>query len=100
MDPTKNPVRFVMIKRNPPSLRTYVGKHGISLFNEVPLNRTCADASVPGHYCACEHSVDADPQDPKLRDVAEFLVSQLNSGLRKFPQCAQLEFETVRAQCV
>ncbi|ROT82753.1 hypothetical protein C7M84_024085 [Penaeus vannamei] len=75
--------------------RTYSGAHGISLFREVPLNRTCEDASIPEHYCACEHSVDADPRDPKLKEVAEFSVSKLNSGLKKFPQCVQLELDEV-----
>ncbi|GFO06415.1 hypothetical protein PoB_003292000 [Plakobranchus ocellatus] len=36
----------------------YRGKHGISLFRELPEDRTCANASIPGNQCLCGQNVD------------------------------------------
>ena len=34
------------------------GKYGLSLFHEIPANRTCSDASIPEEHCLCGQKVD------------------------------------------
>ncbi|XP_068246950.1 uncharacterized protein [Palaemon carinicauda] len=66
-------------------------KHGQSLFQEIPENRTCESAGVPEHYCACEHTKAVDPDDPHLIAAADEAVTQINLGLSVFPKCAVLK---------
>ncbi|XP_053654065.1 uncharacterized protein [Cherax quadricarinatus] len=73
------------------SVEPRVSSHGQSLFREVPLRRTCQDASVSDHYCACQSMSQLDAGDQRLKTVAEFIVRTLNSGLLAFPECAQLQ---------
>ena len=35
----------------------YRGRHGLSLFNEIPGNRTCAEADIPSHQCLCGQKI-------------------------------------------
>ncbi|XP_063593350.1 uncharacterized protein LOC134770421 [Penaeus indicus] len=74
--------------------------HGQSLFHEIPLNRTCEDASIPEHYCTCEHTHRVDASDKRLRDAADFVVEQLNRMLLDYPDCAQLNVEQRRSRRV
>lgn len=69
--------------------------HGQSLFRVVPLNRTCEDASVPEHFCACQHSTEVDAEDPRLKPVAQFVVKKINEGLQAFPKCAPLKLKKI-----
>ncbi|GFS20431.1 hypothetical protein ElyMa_001570800 [Elysia marginata] len=36
----------------------YRGKHGLSLFQEIPANRTCTEASIPDDECLCGYTVE------------------------------------------
>ena len=36
----------------------YRGRHGVSLFQEIPANRTCKNASIPEDQCLCEQKID------------------------------------------
>ncbi|GFS20406.1 hypothetical protein ElyMa_001570000 [Elysia marginata] len=36
----------------------YRGKHGLSLFREIPANRTCTEASIPDDECLCGYKVE------------------------------------------
>lgn len=69
--------------------------HGQSLFREVPLERTCKDASVSEHFCACQLTTEVDATDRRLKTVGQFVVRQLNKGLNAFPQCVPLKLERV-----
>ncbi|XP_063609086.1 uncharacterized protein LOC134783225 isoform X1 [Penaeus indicus] len=74
-------------------------RHGQSMFQEIPINRTCEDATIPDHYCSCEHSSQVDPDDPRLHDAAEYVVDQLNFGMTVFPECMKLHaVQVVRGQ--
>ncbi|XP_078679441.1 uncharacterized protein LOC144915075 [Branchiostoma floridae x Branchiostoma belcheri] len=52
--------------------------HGISLFQEIPLNRTCENASIADHWCTCLQSVPVDIRNKVVREAAEFAVSYMN----------------------
>ncbi|KAK7083891.1 hypothetical protein SK128_009527, partial [Halocaridina rubra] len=67
-----------------------IPQRGLSLFKLVPANRTCEDAGVPEHYCACEHTREVDPSNPKLLEAAKETLKDINTGLLRFKQCAQL----------
>nr|XP_027230658.1 uncharacterized protein LOC113822323 [Penaeus vannamei] len=70
-------------------------RHGQSLFKEIPLNRTCADATIPEHYCTCERQSEVPADDKTLLDAATYAVSQLNSQLEQFKECAELYVQKV-----
>ncbi|XP_078596674.1 uncharacterized protein LOC144873292 [Branchiostoma floridae x Branchiostoma japonicum] len=53
--------------------------HGLSLFQEIPLNRTCEHASIADHWCTCLQSVPVNKQNNRLvREAAGFAVSHMN----------------------
>ncbi|XP_050722093.1 uncharacterized protein LOC127001523 isoform X2 [Eriocheir sinensis] len=64
-------------------------RRGISLFRSVPWNRTCANAGISQHYCACQNTVEVAKDDQRLYPAAEFLRDFLNEKLRPYPQCEQ-----------
>ncbi|XP_047491338.1 uncharacterized protein LOC125040694 isoform X2 [Penaeus chinensis] len=81
---------FASPSRDLPPLR-----HGQSLFEEIPVNRTCADATIPEHYCTCEHQSEVSVDDKILLDAATYTVSQLNEQLARFEECAQLYVQKI-----
>lgn len=76
-----------------PTVSYYEGKpRGISLFRQIPASRSCADAWIPEHYCACYSSVPVNiSTDPGLRLALKAIIIQLNLRLQHRPICAQLE---------
>ena len=42
--------------REPPFIHR--GRHGVSLFKEIPANRKCADASIPSDQCLCGQRIE------------------------------------------
>ena len=43
---------------------------GQSLFLEVPRNRSCEDAGIPLHYCACEHGEIVAPEREDVKQAS------------------------------
>lgn len=70
--------------------------HGQSLFLEVPFNRTCEGADIPIHYCACKQTDSLSLQSPDTKKIVQYVISELNKGLKKIKQCAQLKLKEVR----
>ncbi|KAI8514248.1 hypothetical protein Bbelb_085720 [Branchiostoma belcheri] len=70
--------------------------HGISLFQEIPLNRTCEDASIADHWCTCLQSVPVDNRDKIVREAADFAVSYMNQLTEDHRSlCAELSLENI-----
>ncbi|XP_060579441.1 uncharacterized protein LOC132736346 [Ruditapes philippinarum] len=66
-------------------------KRGISLFRPIPVTRSCADASIPEHFCACYGSEKIGLTNPLVVKAADYAVSHLNMLLRKYNHiCAEL----------
>lgn len=64
---------------------------GESLFGQIPHNRTCKDASVPGHYCMCETVVAIDKSDARSATAARLTVDHVNSLLKEVvDKCSKL----------
>ncbi|XP_064460051.1 uncharacterized protein LOC135370271 [Ornithodoros turicata] len=69
--------------RDFPRMTQTITKRGLSLFYEVPENRTCASASVPIQFCACEETLPFPDAHPLARQVATFVLSELNRMIGK-----------------
>ncbi|CAG9116443.1 unnamed protein product [Plutella xylostella] len=54
-------------------------QRGMSLVGPIPKNRTCADAGVEAHWCACVKWTRVAEQDPLYRRSAEALVQYINT---------------------
>ena len=54
-------------------------KKSISLFDEVPLERTCSDAGIEAHWCACLNWQSVSPEDDKVKAGAAALLDRINS---------------------
>lgn len=68
---------------------------GISLFREIPRDRTCADAGIPLEFCVC--AVDNMViKDHLLRiTVGQTVVNHVNEFVHAFPECATLALNKV-----
>jgi len=69
------------------ALRHRTKANAISLFDEIPVGRTCQSAGVAVHWCMCTYmesvpaaALDADAGDWQL--TAEWLVGRINQLLR------------------
>lgn len=54
---------------------------GISLFSPISESRSCAQAGVPEHYCACYGSNEVPVTEPIVNKIAEFVVKEINALL-------------------
>lgn len=54
---------------------------GISLFSSIPESRSCAQAGVPEHYCACYGSEEISVTLPIVNKLSLFVVDQINELL-------------------
>lgn len=67
------------------------GVLGLSIFGQVPANRTCKDASVPVHYCMCETVVDMEKTDIRASTAASITINYVNNLLKDTAgKCSQL----------
>ncbi|XP_067124514.1 uncharacterized protein [Centruroides vittatus] len=83
--------------------RTMLGhsysKFGISLFSNIPLNRTCEAAGIPDHYCTCGKEIPLTVDLPEIRQAADVIVTKINELLseleRNTHSCAILTLSQV-----
>ncbi|KAL3879217.1 hypothetical protein ACJMK2_031524 [Sinanodonta woodiana] len=71
---------------------------GISLFHPIPERRSCADAWIPEHYCACYTATPINKTDtPVMQQLAEFVVSEVNALLANHKHlCAFLSLKKIQ----
>ena len=69
------------------------GGPGISLFSEVPLERTCTQAHIEPHYCACLKWEKAAGDDPDVMAAAKSVIDAINSLLK--PHSSDCELLTL-----
>ncbi|KAJ8729269.1 hypothetical protein PYW08_000850 [Mythimna loreyi] len=73
----------------------YSHNRGISLFLEIPRNRTCEMANIDKMWCAC---VDEEPlasSNPLLVKAVQFITNEINEMLKPYPQCLKLIVEEI-----
>lgn len=66
------------------------GQRGISLFRQIPKDRSCADASIPEHFCACYISKNITPTDPLVQEAGRFAVMHLNKLLKRYDHICEV----------
>ena len=54
-------------------------QRGISLLSEIPETRTCAQAYIEPHWCACLSWTKIDVGDEKVKKAATALLATINS---------------------
>jgi hypothetical protein len=70
-----------------------------SLFQKLPLNRTCLEAGVSLHWCTCKGARDEDPLDIKTQDVkraVQLSVDFMNEWLKPVSnKCQKLTVDEI-----
>ncbi|GIX99190.1 uncharacterized protein CDAR_258891 [Caerostris darwini] len=54
-------------------------KPGISLFKEVPNNRTCSEAGITPHWCTCQVSKSIPKDESSVQKAAETVIQTINT---------------------
>ncbi|KAL8625536.1 hypothetical protein ACOMHN_014625 [Nucella lapillus] len=83
---------FLDILNHPLTSPGHADNRSISLFHEVPKERTCADADIAPHWCAClkwEHVNKSDPLVVLAVDNVIRAINNLTHSQQK--QCARLK---------
>ena len=73
-----------------------VKKRGISLFKEIPLSRSCKDADIAPHWCACLDWKDMSPNDASVKEALQAALDTINGYTALYrADCALLSVQTV-----
>lgn len=98
-------LKHILKLSNPNPNRVYEPAAGCpkcqSLFTELPLNRSCEDASIEAHWCTCPKYLEHDKNDKIVRDIVNFVLKDINEKLKTLndahnkPLCAQLKLEEI-----
>ncbi|KAL7287426.1 hypothetical protein TKK_0018535 [Trichogramma kaykai] len=69
---------------------------GISLFDKIPIERTCADAFIEPHWCACLAWEEVSVERDAVKEASRYLVDFLNSYTDEHRDiCAKLRLAEV-----
>ena len=69
---------------------------GISLFQEIPADRTCEDAGLEPHWCSCLEWTNMNVTDPNVIAAAEAFVKHVNELTRdKRDLCEELSLHSI-----
>ncbi|XP_076340090.1 uncharacterized protein LOC143240825 [Tachypleus tridentatus] len=82
--------------KNGTLLETTSSGKGISLFEEIPENRSCNDAFISSHYCVCKRQQKVSVQDQVVVSAANILVDTLNEWMKEYSdKCEKLKTKTI-----
>ena len=71
--------------------------YGISLFDKVPLERTCAQANIEPHWCACLSWEHVPNDDTDVINAANNIIGAINDKLRPFSsECETLTLDHIK----
>lgn len=69
---------------------------GISLFRRIPKDRTCNDAGIAEHYCACYTAEKANVTSKKIMMLANYAVQSVNAKLSQVQDvCSKLSLHKI-----
>ncbi|CAM1154259.1 Uncharacterised protein g11142 [Pycnogonum litorale] len=69
---------------------------GISLFTEIPLSRTCPDAKLSDHICACYNYKFVNQSNSQVKKAAVTIVERLNTITSKSrDKCAEFKLDSI-----
>jgi len=79
--------------------RHYANQRGISLFLEIPKNRTCEMADIDEHWCICGGKVPVPEPglNVRVQQAVRFAIESLNHKLEDFRVCAPLRLKLILA---
>lgn len=74
-----------------------------SIFNVVPWNRSCAEAGIEAHWCACAAYSTIDTKDSVVKKAVKFVIDTINKDLDKKarmpnstkPLCAHMYLKSI-----
>lgn len=69
---------------------------GISLFRKIPKDRSCSDASIKEHYCACYIAKNVSCDNSLIDAISKFVVQSINEKLSQFKQCSTLSLHKTK----
>jgi hypothetical protein len=72
----------------------------ISLFLPVHKSRTCSEAGINPHWCTCQISKPVPVADARIKSLSLTLVEHLNTLLKPYGMCSQLQLEEVKSASV
>lgn len=68
---------------------------GMSLLNPIPATRSCAEADVLGHWCACLQWVNVSQSEPIYKQVANEFSTYINRLVAGNTKCAKRELSVI-----
>ena len=73
-----------------------VTSRGISLFKEIPSERTCAHSSIEPHWCACLQWNKTPLSDPNVHIAAKSVIKLINDLIHPFKKmCNKLKLRNI-----
>ncbi|KAL7635805.1 UNVERIFIED_CONTAM: hypothetical protein RMT77_013622 [Armadillidium vulgare] len=63
----------------------------ISLFQRLPVTRTCTDIGMLPQFCACQSNVELKDAGGMFKKIEYYLSSFLNNKLSHFPECSKIK---------
>lgn len=72
------------------SRQFYTQDRGISLFLQIPRNRSCELAGIHNKWCVCYNYVRIAHDNPVLFGAISYLTYQINEVLKPYPECLKL----------
>lgn len=73
-------------------MQGHVNDRSISLFSEIPSERTCESASIESHWCACLSWSDLPTTDPLAKTVGQAVVNYMNDLTKlQRTKCVELQ---------
>ncbi len=68
----------------------------MSLFARIPINRSCSDAAIEAHWCACLTWVSMAINED-VREIVNAVIEQINKETeRERKLCARLKLQTIK----
>ena len=75
-----------------------VHKRGISLFSQVPIERTCEHAAILPHWCTCHLQLPVPTSDTNITSAAKVILTQINKEIESYQKlhlCAVLSVAAI-----
>lgn len=66
-----------------------------SLLEELPYNRSCADAAIDQHWCTCIPYTNSDKSLPEVREAVNTALHLINDDLKGQSKCATLRLKKI-----
>ncbi|CAD6992585.1 unnamed protein product [Ceratitis capitata] len=71
---------------------------GLSIFREIPENRTCSDANIPEHWCTCVPYEIVPTKDATALNVTKMMINEINQYLSRkniTDKCSELNLKEI-----